>query len=408
MKNSGNVSPMDNISHSLVGLAIGELVQRTLPPEADPQAQPQRRRLLLIASAIANNFPDLDLVLGRLLPAPLGNLLHHRGYSHTLVFALAQSLLLIALTWLLWPAARRLLRASSAARSGLAVVAVGGLLMHIALDYLNSYGVHPLYPFDERWLYGDVLFIVEPLIWVAFGVPLALMLRARWLKVAWLGLLAAVVALATARGILHWSSMLGLLMGALALARLQQRALLAAFCLTGAFIGVQAFASAEGKRILARELHEIDPASRLLDTALTGFPANPLCWVFVSVERNDAAASYRLRRGQLSVAPGLMPAQSCPAGLSESAVAHSPSISLAWENQASLAGLRSRAEDCHFHAWLRFARAPALGPLSATDARFSSSDGDNFSTFTFAPFAKLPCPDSVPPWDLPRQDLLAP
>ena len=184
--------------------------------------------------------------------------------------------------------------------------------------------------------------------------------------------------------------------------------MLAAFCLTAAFIGVQALASAEGKRILARELHQIAPASRLLDTALTGFPANPLCWVFVSVERDDAAASYRLRRGQLSVAPALMPAQACPAALSEAAVAYSPSISFAWENQSSLAGLRSRAEDCHFHAWLRFARAPAVGPLSATDARFSAGEGDNFSTFTFAPFATLPCPASVPPWDLPRQDLLAP
>ena len=406
---------MDNISHSLVGLAIGELVQRALPPEPDPAAQAQRRRLLLISSWAANNFPDLDLVLGSLLPAPLGNLLHHRGYSHTLPFALAQALLLIGLTWLLWPGARRLLRASGGARAALLVVKLGGLLMHIALDYLNSYGVHPLYPFDERWLYGDVLFIVEPLIWVAFGVPLALMLRTPWIKVAWLALLAGVVALATARGFLHWASMCGLLTAGLALAWLQrgaaersQRALLAAFCLAGAYIGIQGLASAQGKRVLARELQQIDPGSRLLDTALTGFPANPLCWVFVSVERDDGAGSYRLRRGQLSVAPGLMPAQACPAALSETAVAYSPSISFAWENKASLAGLRTRAADCHFHAWLRFARAPAVGPLSATDARFSASEGDNFSTFTFAPFAGLPCPASVPPWDLPRQDLLAP
>ena len=400
---------MDNISHSLVGLAIGELVQRTLPAEADKQAQGVRRRMLLSASLVANNLPDLDLVLTTLLPAPLGNLLHHRGYSHTLLVALAQALLLIALTWLLWPAARRLLRTSAAARDGLLIVSVTGLLMHIALDYLNSYGVHPLYPFDERWLYGDTLFIVEPVIWVAFGVPLALMLGSRPLQFVLLGLLGAAVAAATGFGVLHWGSLLALAAGAVLLARLDsKRALAAAFVAVGAFIVIQNTASARGKRLLAAELKVRDPGSRLLDAALTGYPANPLCWNFVSVERDDAAGSYRLRRGLLSVAPALMPISACPAGLAEPMPVQASGIGFAWEHTASLASLRTRSENCHFHAWLRFARAPAVGPDSASDARFAMSGATNFSTFPYARFASLPCPASVPAWDLPRQDLLAP
>jgi inner membrane protein len=406
---------MDNISHSLVGLAIGELVQRTLPPEPDAAAQSLRRRMLLVLSCMANNFPDLDLLLERLLAAPLGNLLHHRGYSHTLLFALAQALLLMVLAWALWPAARRLRRASAPARTGLLAVTVVGLLMHIALDYLNSYGVHPLYPFDQRWLYGDILFIVEPVIWVAFGVPLALMVRSRWIRTGLLGLIAAAVAAAGAAGFLHWASAAGLALGGMALAWLQLRmpargrgALAAAFMVAGAYIGVQDLASVQGKRVVAGQLRQIDPDSRLLDTALTGFPANPLCWMFVSVERNDGAGTYRLRRGVLSVAPDLMPAASCPAALSEPAAVHSASIGFAWQSDGRLADLRERAADCHFHAWLRFARAPVLGPISATDARFSIGGGDNFSTFSYAPFVARPCPARVPPWDLPRQDLLAP
>jgi sec-independent protein translocase protein TatC len=46
---------------------------------------------------LAGNFPDLDLVLTPLLPAPLGYLLHHRGHTHTVLYALPQMLLLAAL-----------------------------------------------------------------------------------------------------------------------------------------------------------------------------------------------------------------------------------------------------------------------------------------------------------------------
>ena len=79
---------MDNITHSVVGLGIGALIDRSVPPEADHDAQRVRTRMLLTIGCLASNFPDLDLVLTRLLEAPLGYLLHHRGHTHTLVGAL--------------------------------------------------------------------------------------------------------------------------------------------------------------------------------------------------------------------------------------------------------------------------------------------------------------------------------
>ncbi|WP_229507669.1 metal-dependent hydrolase [Massilia sp. Dwa41.01b] len=78
---------MDNLTHSLVGLALGELAHRVLPTEADPARASTRRRLLLSCGALASNFPDLDLVLTPLLPDPFGYLLHHRGHTHTLLYA---------------------------------------------------------------------------------------------------------------------------------------------------------------------------------------------------------------------------------------------------------------------------------------------------------------------------------
>jgi hypothetical protein len=43
-------------------------------------------------------------------------------------------------------------------------------LSHLVLDWTNSYGIHPFWPFDDRWKYGDSVFIVEPWFWVV-SVP---------------------------------------------------------------------------------------------------------------------------------------------------------------------------------------------------------------------------------------------
>ena len=45
-------------------------------------------------------------------------------------------------------------------------------LLHIGMDFMNNYGVHPFWPVDSRWWYGDSVFIIEPLLWAACA-PLA-------------------------------------------------------------------------------------------------------------------------------------------------------------------------------------------------------------------------------------------
>jgi inner membrane protein len=166
---------MDNLSHSVVGLAVGELVHRSLSQEIDTSRQCKRRRLLLFSCWSASNFPDLDYFLTPLLPAPLGYLLHHRGHTHTLIYAIPQAVLLAAMIWLFWPAARKVLKESGTARRGVAITLTLGFALHLLMDYLNSYGIHPFHPFDSRWLYGDMVFILEPMFWILFGVPLVMM-----------------------------------------------------------------------------------------------------------------------------------------------------------------------------------------------------------------------------------------
>lgn len=413
---------MDNLSHSLVGLAVGELVHRSFQPDPDPARQSTRRRMLLVAGAAASNFPDLDLVLTPLLPAPLGYLLHHRGHTHTLLYVLPQALLLLALMWILWPGMRALLRHSAPARAALALTMGAGFLLHMALDYLNSYGVHPFHPLDSRWRFGDAVYILEPVFWVVCAAPLAMMVR-RWaLRVAYLGLLAGALAYFSDKGYLHWASLAALLVLGAMLAAWQWRAgtrsrqaLLGALAVGAAFAALQAAASHHGRELVAGHLARIDPASAVVDIAMTAYPANPLCWSFVSIEKNEAGGAYRLRRGMLSLAPQVLEIDRCPpAFLARSGHALREPVSgthvdLLWESEASLAALRRRVEtDCHFSAWMRFARAPAMNDKAASDARFGADENGNFTALPNDRFDGQPCPAGVPAWGMPRLDLLSP
>jgi inner membrane protein len=381
--------------------------------------------MLLTLGCLASNFPDLDLVLTPLLDPPLGYLLHHRGHTHTLLAAVAEAALLLSMVWLLWPAARRLLRESPGARRGTALAAGIGLLLHIGMDSLNVYGVHPFWPLDPNWYYGDLVFIVEPVFWIGFGVPLAALVRSRPLRWLWLAAIALLPLAAAALGFLHWGSLAGLLALGLLLAWIQQRnderhgetraergrmALAAGLAASLAFVGLQAQALQQARAVVAAELQRIDANERVLDVALSAYPANPLCWSFATVARtgDKGAGTIHLRRGMLSVAPGLLPVSHCPVRVAGPALEDAPP-QLAWqaEDRQPLAALRAQAAgNCRVNAWLRFARAPSLADGVATDLRWGEPGGRNFTTISLAEPAGQSCPDRVPDWGYPRADLL--
>ena len=43
-----------------------------------------------------------------------------------------------------------------------AIAVVRRRLLHVFMDFTNSYGVRLLMPFSDRWFYGDALYIVDP------------------------------------------------------------------------------------------------------------------------------------------------------------------------------------------------------------------------------------------------------
>src|ERR1700761_5801629 len=159
--------PMDNLTHSLIGLIAGDCVARTLPHSGRGISPSQRRSILLVLFIAGGNLPDLDLILTSHLFSvdPLRYVIQHRGYTHTIVGCCVLALCLYACVEF-W-ARRRGVAFSVRDRALFGSMALSGTLLHLGMDFLNSYGVHPFWPWYNGWVYGDSVFIIEPLYWVA-------------------------------------------------------------------------------------------------------------------------------------------------------------------------------------------------------------------------------------------------
>ena len=123
---------------------------------------------------VGSNLPDADFLYSALTGSKLDYLLQHRGYTHTVLGAVAFAALALGCL-ALWLRSRHIPWSSSDARYLFAMALLAPLL-HIGLDFTNSYGVHPFWPVRNDWFYGDAVFIVEPLLWVA-ATPFLFTLR---------------------------------------------------------------------------------------------------------------------------------------------------------------------------------------------------------------------------------------
>ena len=145
---------MDNVCHTLVGAAFGEAGLK------------RRTRFGSATLMIAANLPDLDVLV---FATDVPSVAFRRGWTHGTI---AQVLLPMALTAAVWAVSRmwpaRDDRSPLHVRS-LLLLSYVGVLSHVGLDLLNTYGTRLLMPFDGRWFYGDALFIIDPWLWLALG-----------------------------------------------------------------------------------------------------------------------------------------------------------------------------------------------------------------------------------------------
>ncbi len=377
-----------------------------------------RRGLLVTAGVIGGELPDLDLVLtfGR---DKLAYLLHHRGHTHTVIGCIAFALVMYALmlAWLRW---RRLAPAPAGRRLPLAF-SLGAVLLHLLMDAMNSYGVHPFWPVDNRWYYGDSVFIVEPLYWIA-AVPLIFTMRTLLARIALglalLGALGALTFVYRAAPLFYVApGLLALALGAMAWRATPRSAAIAAastmVLVTVGFVAAGSVAEARIAAVAATEL----PAMRTLDRALTPGPANPFCWDLLLVQVDEQR--YVARRATVSLAPGVMPAARCPQvmgagpGTAPLVAVSAPSTStVQWRGEHVLprnAIRRIVARNCDALQLMQFVRVPfAVVEPERTilgDLRFDREPGPGLAELDIPTAPQRTCRYDLP-WMPPRADLL--
>lgn len=410
---------MDNLTHTLISVMVGEAVHRSLPPSAILSDR-ARRTVAIAVMAVGGNLPDADVIYTQWAGTPVDYLLHHRGHTHTIVGALGLSLVLFLVVRLWWW--RRKITPRPADTWFLAGLSVLAPLLHIGLDFTNSYGVHPFWPIDNHWYYGDAVFIVEPLLWACAAV-LLFVLPGRTMR--------ALIALVLAAGLgLGWFSgfvppslaaLLTLLtLGLAAVSRFASArvaltsGIAAWLALTATFVVTTRTAESRFEAVLDARF----PAARTLDIALTPMPANPLCREVLAVQ--TTTDNYIVRRAFHSLAPNWIPADQCaesyPSGTGTTArlvpVAEASTDEVAWIGQLTiptdlLASLG--AEYCAVDALLQFARAPWAAPRDdgwvVGDLRFDREPGLGLAEVEVGP-SEDQCPRLPAPWIPPREDLL--
>lgn len=364
---------MDNVTHTLIGLAAGEAV-------AVYGKKP--RAPLWLASALANNLPDLDVTLTSLVfRDKLGYVLHHRGHTHTLLLAPLQSLFLLFLFWVFW-------RKRGAPWKDLTALLLLGLPLHLFADYWNSYGIHPFWPWNNEWVYGDMVFIVEPWAWVLFLPPLAAAAATRVTKALFYGLLAFILVLSWKTSFVP-SSMAALLTvgatGSWLFSRLPEKLRI------GLPLGIF-LASLAGMKAISHTLVKHHGTAGA-ETLVQPFPANPFCWTFM--ESKLGPDFYTAETRTLAAFPGLLGPEHCQ-GLQ-------PGPTTApLENgvfRAPRAEFDALARECVGSAFLRFARIPYWvkqdGEWVMGDLRFDRGPEIGFAELKLSETA---CPAVEAPW----------
>jgi inner membrane protein len=340
---------MDNLTHTLIGATLAKAGLERLSPYATT------------VCVVAANAPDVD-VLTR-FGGPWFALEHHRGITHSITGTLTLGLLLPLFVFLIAKISARLFTAQPRIRlRGLIVASLVACATHPLLDWLNSYGIRPLLPWNRRWFYGDILYIFDPWLWLMLGgAAFLLTARTRWRTLAWGVLGFVLTATLLSQRVLPpfpvaarvvWLAGLALIIWARHV-RLAERAgarmawgvlgLVVCYCCVLAFVHAQALARAHAtSATLAAEQGETLQRVAAMPTF-----ADPTRWLTIA-ETERATYRFETRLGSPSASATAQPLRFAkPAG------------------EAAVQVTRA-AQDWRAGVFLRFARFPVIS-LQAAD-----------------------------------------
>lgn len=412
---------MDNLTHTLIGFVAGDVIARSTADVPGGLSAATRRAYFVTVAAIGSNIPDLDLVLtyGGFAPGKLGYLLHHRGHTHTIIGCVLLAALLYACAEI-WARIRKH-RLARWERMGIAGSALLGAMLHLLMDSLNSYGVHPYWPFDNGWVYGDAVFIIEPLYWLA-ALPLIFTVRT-WLArivIALVALAALGIGAFLNQGQPLWVAALVLFAVALLVLGKRGSPRTVALVSITSMLAVTAVFVLSG-RVTARDIAtlaaETFPDDETLDKVMTPVATNPLCWDVLLIQtRGDR---YTVRHGIVATAPSILSAERCPRlRFGENSTAPSTPVAAPSSSRVQWLGEFGMSQpqlasmvngNCEALELMQFARAPFAAEREDRqvlgDLRFDREPGLGFAEIELSNPPPRQCRFHVP-WTAPRLSLL--
>jgi inner membrane protein len=317
---------MDNLTHSLVGLAAAKAGLEKLSPGAT------------VLCVLAANSPDADIVT--LVGGRWTYLQNHRGITHSIVGTIALALALpLVFHGCAWLIARLRKRKPVTRLRGLMIASIVVTATHPLLDWTNNYGVRFLLPWNARWFYGDLVFIMDPVFWLVLGGAVFLvaartrMRLAVWIALAVIPSLLVFFGPAGRGGLVNalplriiWiTALVGLVilhnrqMGPRWGAKIPRVALMIMVVYVAGLFVVHAFAL----RRLSTVAAELTRTTNEHPLAMAAMPtlANPLRWICI-VETETSAYRFELRLGEGEAKPAHLVRYQKPDASSSPAVAN--------------------------------------------------------------------------------------
>ena len=145
---------MEPITHFLTGACMGRAGLN------------RKTGLATLTLTLAAEAPDLD-VFSAFKGRAFG-FAHHRGFTHSFVGLLLVAAAVVGFVYCVWRLrGRKTKDPKLPPRWGLLYLyACLAGVSHLLLDFTNNYGVRPFWPFSEKWYSWDIVFIVEPVMFV--------------------------------------------------------------------------------------------------------------------------------------------------------------------------------------------------------------------------------------------------
>ena len=117
-----------------------------------------------LAMTLAAEAPDIDIFWG--FRGPVAGFEHHRGITHTFLGAPFMALAVTGIVWLI----HRVRKKPAEVPPRWALLWLFALIAdfsHLLLDFTNNYGLRPFFPFNPHWYAWSIIFIFDPLIFLA-------------------------------------------------------------------------------------------------------------------------------------------------------------------------------------------------------------------------------------------------